>query len=83
MFEDFALHQKKTVSHFDEEDIISSIITLGNPCYGGETMYYNGIRQVTSNDIEIKIPSQHCRLQIGSRLGHRLNLNFNMKKKNS
>ena len=53
-------------------------------------MYYNGVTQVNSSDIEIKIPFQHCRLQIASfnkilhgvspLVGPRLNLNFNLKK---
>ena len=88
---DFVQHQNEIVSHFDEDDIISCIITLGEPRYGGETMYYNGVTQVTSSDIEIKLPFQHCRLQIGSFnkifygvspwVGPRLTLNFNLKKK--
>ena len=88
---DFIQHQNEIVSHFDEEDIISCMITPGNLSFGGETMYYNGIRQVISSDIDIKIRFQHCRLQIDSFdkilhgvspwVGHRLTLNFNLKKK--
>ena len=63
---DFVQHQNEIVSRLDEDDIISCIITLGEPRYGGEIMYYNGVTQVTSSDIEIKIPFQQCRLQIGS-----------------
>ena len=87
---DFVQHQNEIVSHFDEDDIISCIITLVDTRYDEETMYCNGIRQVTSSDIENKIPFQHCRLQIGSFhvilqgvspwVGHRLSLNFNLKK---
>ena len=77
----FVPHQNEIVSHFDEEDIILYIITFGNPWYGGETMYYNGVRQGTSNDIEIKIPFQHCRLHVVSPwVRHRLTLNFKLKK---
>ena len=63
--EDRVQYQNEMVSHFDEDDIISCIITLGDLCYGGEIMYYNDATQVTSSDIEIKIHFQHCRLQIG------------------
>ena len=63
---DFVQHQNEIESHLDEDDIISCKITLGEPSYSGETMYKNGIPQVTSSDVEIKIPFQHCRLQIGS-----------------
>ena len=50
---DFVQHQNEIVSHFDEDNIISCIITLGEPRYGGEIMYYNGVTQVNSSDIEI------------------------------
>ena len=40
---DFEQHQNDLESHFDEDDIIFwCIITLEEPLYGGETMYYNG-----------------------------------------
>ena len=89
--EDFVQHQNEIVSHFDEDNIISCIITLGEPRCGGGTMYYNGVTQVTSSDIENEIPFQYCRLQIGSFnkilhgvslwVGPILTLNFNLKKK--
>ena len=87
---DFVQHQNEIVSYFDEDDIISCIITLGEPWYSGETMYYNGVTQINSSNIEIKIPFQHCRLQTDSfnKILHgvkqwvepRLTLNFNFKK---
>ena len=87
--EDRVQYQNEMVSHLNEDDIISCIITLGEPCYSGE-IYYNSVTQVTSRDIEIKIHFQHCRLQIGSlnKISHgvspwvrsRLTLNFNLKK---
>ena len=45
---------------------MSYIIILGNPLYGGETVYYSGMKQETSSDIEKKISFHHCRLPIGS-----------------
>ena len=88
---DFVQSQNEIVSHFDEEDIISCIMNLGDPRYGGGTMYHNGLRPGTSSDIEVKTPFEHCRLQIGSfdKILHevspwiepRLILNFNLKKK--
>ena len=57
---DFVQHQNEILSHFDVDDFISCIIILGEPRYGGETMYYNGVTQVTSSDVEIKIFFQHC-----------------------
>ena len=32
--------------HLDEDDIISYILTLGSPIYGGETDYYDGLKKV-------------------------------------
>ena len=84
-------NQNEILAHFDEEDIISCIITLGESRQGGETIYYNGIKKNSSGDIKMKIPFQHCRLQIGSFdkilhgvspwSGPRVTLNFNLKKK--
>ena len=88
---DMIQNENQILSHFDEEDIISCIVTLGDLRTGGETIYYNGIKQNVSSDIEMKIPFQHCRLQIGSFdkilhgvspwVGPRITLNFNLKKK--
>ena len=88
---DMKQNQNEILAHFDEEDIISCIITLGESRQGGETIYYNGIKKNSSGDIKMKIPFQHCRLQIGSFdkilhgvspwSGPRVTLNFNLKKK--
>ena len=53
-------NQNEAVSYFDGEDIISCIIKVGDPLYGGDTMYYNGMG--TSSNIEEKIRFHHCRL---------------------
>ena len=45
MIGDFKQYQNEIVPHCDKEDIISCIITLGDPPYGGETLYSNDSKQ--------------------------------------
>ena len=87
---DINQNDNQILPHFDEEDIISCIITLGESRQGGETIYYNGKKRNSFGDIKMKIPFEHCRLQIGSFdkilhgvspwVGPRITLNFNLKK---
>lgn len=72
--------------HFDEKDIISIIIHLGNVLFGGETVYF---RSNESEDIAKSIPFEHGRMQIGffdevfhgatEWEGNRITININLK----
>jgi len=81
---------KKHISiHLDEKDMISCILTLGNPVSGGNTQYYSGLNVKKSKSIIHEVEFEHGQIQISqfNKLvhsvspwkGNRFTLNFNVK----
>ena len=51
--------------HFDERDIISCVLHLGNVSQGGQTCYYNGSKVDEPGKMIHQVDFLHGRLQIG------------------
>ena len=52
--------------HFDKQDVISCIVTLGANVSGGPAIYHSGITDKDPKDLVLSIPFEHGRIQIGT-----------------